>query len=209
MKPPGKIPPTGPSPIESPLVCGIDEAGRGPLAGPVTAAAVILPPGFPLEILDDSKKLKALQREKAAARIYREALAWGLGWVSAGEIDKINILQGSLLAMTRAFEMLSRASPWLKTHIEGGTLRIVVDGTHRPPLTIPCEALVKADAQVPAVMAASILAKTARDSLMDYYGLFFPGYGYEKHRGYGTKGHREALARLGPSPIQRMSFRYK
>jgi len=184
------------------FLCGIDEAGRGPLAGPVCAAAVILPGGFPVRLLDDSKKLKPAVREELKALICAEAAAWGIGWASAAEIDEINILQASLLAMKRAFdEMILRSFP--KDH---AGIRAVVDGLFVPDIPVPCEALVKADSQVPEVMAASILAKTARDRLMEYYGLFYPEYGYEKHKGYPTKTHREAICRWGPSPIQRMSF---
>ena len=181
------------------ILCGLDEAGRGPLAGPVCAAAVILPSDFPIEVLDDSKKLSATKREKARLVIYSKALAFGIGWASAAEIDRINIHKASLLAMKRAFlEMFNAKIP---------DCRAIADGLFVPDLPVPCEPLVKADALVPAVMAASILAKTARDRLMEYYGLFYPEYGYERHKGYPTKAHREAILRWGPSPIQRMSFR--
>ena len=182
------------------LLCGIDEAGRGPLAGPVCAAAVILPKGFPLSALDDSKKLSPSVREELKDVICRGARAWGIGWVSAAEIDEINILKASLLAMERAFGAMCSQSPL------PDTIRAVVDGIFVPGIPVPCEALVKADSKVPEVMAASILAKTARDRLMEYYGIFFPQYGYERHKGYPTKAHREAVFRWGPSPIQRMSF---
>ena len=198
---------------EGTLVCGLDEAGRGPLAGPVCAAAVILPDNFPMDILNDSKKLSPVKREKARLLIYSGALTWGLGWVSAAEIDKINIHNASLLAMKRAFEEMSNQ---LKNRSESGicsllcgTIRAVADGLFIPDIPVPCEALVKADSIIPAVMAASILAKTARDRLMEYYDLFYPEYGYEKHKGYPTKAHREAISVFGPSPIQRMSFKWK
>ena len=181
------------------LLCGLDEAGRGPLAGPVCAASVILPEQFPLEILDDSKKLSPAARERARLVICRQAVAWGIGWASAAEIDEINILRASLLAMKRAFEAMEFQSP---------LIRAVADGLFVPDISAPCEPLVKADSLVPEVMAASILAKTARDRLMEYYGLFYPEYGYEKHKGYPTKAHREAILRWGPSPIQRMSFKH-
>ena len=184
------------------LLCGLDEAGRGPLAGPVCAAAVILPKDFPVAILNDSKKLSPLAREKARFIICSESLAWGLGWASATEIDRINIHNASLLAMKRAFESLGEF-----TSLD--TVRAVADGLFTPDISVSCQALVKADSLVPAVMAASILAKTARDRLMEYYGLFYPQYGYEKHKGYPTKAHREAILRFGPSPIQRLSFRVK
>jgi len=188
------------------LLCGLDEAGRGPLAGPVSAAAVILPDDFPMELLDDSKKLSPAAREKARVVIYSQALAWGVGWASSGEIDEINILKASLLAMKRAFEAMTAS--WNESPLKSAaSIRAVADGLFVPDISVPCEALVKADSLVPAVMAASILAKTARDRLMEYYAIFFPEYGYEKHKGYPTKAHREAIQRYGPSPIQRMSFR--
>jgi ribonuclease HII len=198
------------------LLCGIDEAGRGPLAGPVCAAAVILPPDFPICVLDDSKKLKADKREQARLAICRSDAEWGIGWVSAAEIDKINIHKASLLAMKRAFEAMldkrndQRSDKGIhKSPNEMSKIRAIVDGLFIPEIDVPCEALVKADNSVPEVMAASILAKTARDRLMEYYGLFYPQYGYEKHKGYPTKSHREAILRYGQSPIQRMSFSVK
>ncbi|GHV96125.1 ribonuclease HII [Spirochaetia bacterium] len=228
------------------MICGIDEAGRGPLAGPVCAAAVILSDDFPTEILNDSKKLSVAKRDEARRLICAKALAWGVGWASHTEIDEINILQASLLAMKRAFEQTFKfeylpncaqvpqvetpadivgqpwpqamtaetpfgmplAAPLLAVPPSAG-LSAIVDGLYTPDISIPCEALVKADAKVPEVMAASILAKTARDRLMDYYGRLYPGYGYEKHKGYPTRAHRELVLRLGPSPIQRMSFRVR
>ena len=192
----------------SALLCGIDEAGRGPLAGPVCAAAVILPPGFPVSILNDSKKLKAEEREIARLAICQSDAAWGIGWASAAEIDKINIHKATLLAMKRAFEaMLNKG---IHNGLdEASNISAIVDGLFVPDISAPCEALVKADNSVPAVMAASIMAKTARDRLMEYYGLFYPQYGYERHKGYPTKAHREAILRFGPSPIQRMSFSVK
>ena len=186
-------------PLNETLLCGIDEAGRGPLAGPVCAAAVILPKEFPVLELNDSKKLSPAVRENLKQTICRGAVAWGIGWVSATEIDEINILKASLLAMKRAFQAMCE-SPL------PGTVRAVVDGIFVPDIPVPCESLVKADSKVPEVMAASILAKTARDRLMEYYGIFYPQYGYEKHKGYPTKNHREAVLRWGPSPIQRMTF---
>ena len=183
------------------LLCGLDEAGRGPLAGPVSAAAVILPEDFPVEILGDSKKLSSTAREKARTAICSLALSWGIGWASPAEIDEINILKASLLAMKRAFEaMIAKMPASVNVHA-------VADGIFTPDISVPCKAVVKADSQFPAVMAASILAKTARDRLMEYYGIFYPGYGYEKHKGYPTKAHREVISRLGYSPIQRVSFK--
>jgi ribonuclease HII len=191
------------------LLCGLDEAGRGPLAGPVCAAAVILPSGgFPVGLLNDSKKLKESDREKARLAICASDAEWGIGWASSFEIDEINIHKASLLAMKRAFEAMVEKGR-NGALIETQTIRAIVDGLFVPDINVPCEALVKADASVPEVMAASILAKTARDRLMEYYGIFYPQYGYAQHKGYPTKAHREAILRFGPSPIQRMSFSVK
>ena len=212
------------------LICGIDEAGRGPLAGPVYAASVILSKDFPYKILNDSKKLSAADREKARSFILEKALAWGIGAASHTEIDSINILQASLLAMKRAFEdMLKRASDDLL----GEKITIIVDGKFIPDIStgdinpedlkkragplqtsdylsvVSCTALIKADAKVEEVMAASILAKTERDSFMKEMSLLYPQYCYEKHKGYPTQAHREAVLKYGPSPIQRMTFKVK
>ena len=178
------------------LVCGIDEAGRGPIAGPVAAAAVILPPEFPIEILADSKVLSPARRLRAAACIREKAVAWAVGWATHEEIDRLNIHHATLLAMQRAVESL-RIRP----------VRILVDGLHCPATGIPSEAIVKGDATVPQIMAASILAKTSRDAWMERYAEVEPSYGYERHKGYPTAEHREIVRRLGPSRIQRMSFR--
>jgi ribonuclease HII len=197
------------------LICGFDEAGRGPLAGPVCAAAVILPPGVPVEILRDSKKLSAKKREAARLVILQRALAWGIGWASAWEIDRINILQASLLAMKRAWEDLVLRGPPAtgpKTRLPQEAcppLEAIVDGLYVPEIPIPARALVKADDKVCEVMAASILAKTARDRMMIRYSWIYPEYGYEKHKGYPTREHRERIARWGPSPLQRMTFRVR
>jgi ribonuclease HII len=204
------------------MVCGIDEAGRGPLAGPVCAAVVVLPDDFPDSLLNDSKKLKPQQRETARRIITEKALAWGVAWATHTEIDAINILQASLLAMQRAFNgMLDGAGPWpdkLETEIPFGKmisgglppgLTAIVDGLYSPAISIPCTPLVKADAQIREVMAASILAKTARDQLMEYYGGLYPQYGYEQHKGYPTQKHRKLVQQYGPSPIQRHTFRIK
>jgi ribonuclease HII len=178
------------------LVCGVDEAGRGPLAGPVTAAAVILPDGFPLDILADSKALTARQREKAAAVIRERAVAWSLGWASHDEIDAVNIHNATLLAMRRAVDGLDvRPS------------RILVDGLYCPSTGIPSQAIVKGDATVPEIMAASILAKTSRDAWMEEYAKKEPAYLFEKHKGYPTAEHRRIVLALGPSAIHRRSFR--
>jgi len=190
------------------MVCGIDEAGRGPLAGPVCAAAVILGENFPREmrdLLNDSKKLTEHRRNEAQRLICESALAWGVGWASHTEIDSINILQASLLAMKRAFEEMSKklSSPLSED------LSVIVDGLYSPDIDAACTPMVKADAKVHEVMAASILAKTSRDSHMDEMALLYPQYGYEKHKGYPTKAHREAVLKYGPSPIQRLSFRVR
>jgi ribonuclease HII len=187
-------------------IAGLDEAGRGPLAGPVYAAAVILPSGFPVGLLNDSKKLSEKRREEAAAIIMKDA-AWGIASAEAAEIDRINILRASLLAMTRAWHALTAAFPWVMQKPEKNTA--IVDGCYCPELPIPCRALVKADTKVPEVMAASILAKIARDRMMIRYSWFYPEYGYEKHKGYPTRAHLEAIARHGPSPIQRTTFTVK
>ena len=204
------------------MICGIDEAGRGPLAGPVCAAAVVLPGDFPRGILDDSKKLGKRRREKAAAIIYGNASAWGIGWATHSEIDKVNILQASLLAMMRAFHaMMEEADEaFLHEMLASPRFEVIVDGNSNPGIPCPkrdafsydgdfsCRTLVKADAQVAEVMAASILAKTTRDALMCDFALMYPAYGYEKHKGYPTKEHIAILKRVGPSPIQRLTFRY-
>jgi len=187
------------------LLVGLDEAGRGPLAGPVYAAAVILPSDFPPQVLNDSKKLTEKKRDKAAFLIQEQA-AYGIASAEASEIDKINILQASLLAMTRAWEALVAAFPG---SVQNSNLSAVADGLYCPTLPIPCKALVKADSLVPEVMAASILAKTARDKMMKRFSWFYPEYGYEKHKGYPTKAHLELIAQYGTSPIQRLSFKVK
>jgi ribonuclease HII len=178
------------------LICGVDEAGRGPLAGPVTAAAVILPPDFPLELLADSKALSAGRRRKAEAMIKARAVAWGIGWASHNEIDELNILRATLLAMRRAVDAL----PFLPD-------RLLVDGLHCPSCGIPATAVVRGDASEPAIMAASIIAKTARDAWMESYAPREPAYRFEKHKGYPTAEHRRIISRLGPSAIQRRTFR--
>lgn len=190
-------------------ICGIDEAGRGPLAGPVTAGAVILPDDFPFEILNDSKKLSEKKRLNAEIIIKEKAIAWSVIHVSHEMIDKINILQASLLAMKLAYESLHTNDnvPYTK-----GVTDIIVDGNFFPNINAPenvnCIAKVKADATVYSVMAASILAKTARDKLMVQYSLLYPEYQYDKHKGYPTKLHRDICKKIGPSPIQRRTFSY-
>jgi ribonuclease HII len=204
------------------MICGIDEAGRGPLAGPVCAAAVVLPAGFPRDILRDSKKLTERKREAAAEIIYAQAAAWGIGWATHTEIDKVNILQASLLAMRRAFHAMMEEADgeFLSGMLKAPSFEVIVDGNRLPEIPCPkrdafsyegafsCRALVKADALLPEVMAASILAKTTRDALMRDFAAMYPAWGYEKHKGYPTKAHIEALKKNGPSPIQRLTFSY-
>ncbi len=183
-----------------PLLAGVDEAGRGPLAGPVVAAAVILDATRPIVGLRDSKKLSAARRTALAAEIRECALGWAIAEASAAEIDTLNILQATLLAMQRALQQLSPKP-----------LHIIIDGNKAPQLTdlaANClvETLVRADDLVPAVSAASILAKTWRDALMSELDRDYPGYGLAQHQGYPTAAHLASLARLGPTPIHRRSF---
>jgi ribonuclease HII len=189
------------------ILCGLDEAGRGPLAGPVIAGACILPDDFPVELLNDSKKLTEKKRLSIEPVIKEKALAWGIAGVDHETIDKINILQASLLAMKLAFEqamlMLKRNHPELCINV-----CCMVDGTFCPDISVQCSAEPKADGKYPSVMAASILAKNFRDRVMVEYAALYPEYGYEKHKGYPTKAHREICHTLGPSPIQRKTFSY-
>ena len=177
-------------------LCGLDEAGRGPLAGPVVAAAVVLDESDPIAGLADSKTLSERRREALADLIRARSLAWAVGRAEVEEIDRINILQASLLAMRRALEGIGRVPD-----------KVVVDG-NRLPDDLPCaaEAVVGGDACVPCISAASILAKVARDREMIELDARFPGYGLAAHKGYGTRAHLAALAELGPSAIHRRSF---
>ncbi len=179
----------------SKLTAGVDEVGRGPLAGPVVAAAVILDPQRPIEGLADSKKLTERKRQQLAGEIRENALAWALGRAEVEEIDEINILQASLLAMRRAVEAL----PVTAEHA-------LVDGNKLPRLNCSAEAVVGGDATVAEISAASIIAKVARDQEMVEMDLRYPGYGLAKHKGYPTKVHIEALQALGITPIHRRSF---
>ena len=176
-------------------LAGVDEVGRGPLAGPVVAAAVILDPDRPVEGLKDSKKLSERRREELAWQIRERALAWSLGRAEVHEIDRINILQASLLAMQRAVAALSLA-PGL----------VLVDGNRCPRLDYPSQAVVRGDALVPAISAASIIAKVSRDREMVELDSRYPGYGLAKHKGYPSKAHLEALQTLGVTPIHRRSY---
>ena len=177
------------------LVCGVDEAGRGPLAGDVYAAAVVLDPARPIAGLADSKALSAAVRERLAGEIRAYARACAVATATVQEIDRINILRASLLAMQRAVEALG-----ITPH------EVLVDGLHCPSIDHPARAIVKGDAHVPAISAASILAKTARDAAMREAGRRFPQFGFERHMGYPTPEHLAALQRFGPCEIHRRSF---
>jgi ribonuclease HII len=177
------------------LIAGVDEAGRGPLAGPVVAAAVILDPARPISGLADSKKLSASRREYLADAIRARALAWALGRAEAAEIDAINILQAALLAMQRAVAAL----PFVPD-------LVLVDGNRCPSLPCPCQAIIQGDATVPAISAASILAKVARDAKLRLLHDRYPAYNFAQHKGYPTAAHRDALRRYGPCPEHRRSF---
>lgn len=176
-------------------VCGCDEAGRGPLAGPVVAAAVVLAPGTEISGLDDSKKLSARRREALFCEITEKAVAYSVALASVYEIEKYNILNSALLAMDRAAQTLC-VSPSLAL-VDGNTVR---------GLSIPARAVVGGDGICPSVAAASVLAKVTRDRLMEHFDKLYPGYGFSAHKGYGTKAHYAAIAQLGPTPLHRMSF---
>ncbi len=177
------------------LACGVDEAGRGPLAGPVVAAAVILDPLNPISGLNDSKKLSAKRRDALAVEIRAKALAWSVAEASVEEIDRINILQASLLAMRRAVEGLK---------IQPETA--LIDGNRCPQLACPAEAVVGGDGKVASIAAASILAKTVRDAGMLVLHAEYPMYGFDRHMGYPTALHLQALREHGPSPVHRRSY---
>ena len=176
-------------------VAGVDEAGRGPLAGPVIAAAVILDPLRPIAGLRDSKCLSPGRRERLYDEIVTRALAWAVGRAEAAEIDNINILQATLLAMQRAVNAL-----------QPGAEQVLVDGNRCPVLPCPARAIVKGDSRVPAISAASIVAKVSRDREMIELDARYPGYGLAQHKGYPSKAHLEALEVLGPSPQHRRSY---
>jgi ribonuclease HII len=177
------------------FVAGVDEVGRGPLAGPVVAAAVILDPERPIEGLADSKKLSEKRREALAEVIKEQALSWALGRAEVEEIDRLNILQASLLAMQRAVAGLQPAAEFA-----------LVDGNRCPDLACPAEAVIKGDDRVPVISAASVIAKVARDREMVALEQTFPGYGLAQHKGYPTKAHLESLQRLGVATIHRRTF---
>lgn len=177
------------------LTAGVDEVGRGPLAGPVLAAAVILDPARPIRGLKDSKLLSAAQREALAEQIRERALDWALGRAEVAEIDSLNILRASHLAMQRAVQALGRR-PEL----------IFVDGHLLPAFAVPAVAVVGGDSLIPAISAAAIIAKVARDAEMAQLAECYPGYGLERHKGYATAQHLLALTALGPTPLHRQSF---
>jgi len=177
------------------LLAGVDEVGRGPLAGPVVAAAVILDPCNPVTGLKDSKKLSHKKRKFMSIEIKSKALAWSLGRAEVDEIDELNILNASLLAMKRAIELLE-----IKPDM------VVVDGQHTPDVAYKKTAIIKGDSLIPAISAASIIAKVARDDEMINFDEIYPGYGFSSHKGYPTKQHIESLERLGITEIHRRSF---
>lgn len=177
------------------FICGVDEAGRGPLAGPVCAAAVILPEGHIIEGVNDSKKLSEKKREALFDVIKSEALAYSIDFATVEEIEEMNILNATMLAMKRAVEGLKIKADYA-----------LIDGNRLPPLDIPCEYIIKGDANSMSIAAASILAKVSRDRLCYEYAKLYPQYGFDKHKGYGTKVHVEALREYGPCEIHRMSF---
>ncbi|MBQ6671970.1 MAG: ribonuclease HII [Spirochaetales bacterium] len=186
------------------VVIGTDEAGRGPLAGPVCAAAVVLPADFPFGILDDSKKLSEKKRLAAEPVVKEKAIAWAVAWSTPREIDEINILQASMLAMRRACLDVMKQLEDKGMHAD----IVLADGNKRPFEDIPCEAIVKGDSKVHEIMAASILAKTARDAFMEKAALRWPVYGFDKNKGYPCASHKAALRQFGPCPIHRLTFRY-
>ncbi len=176
-------------------ICGVDEAGRGPLAGPVFAACVVLNPDYRIEGLADSKVLSEVQRNKLTLAIKTYSVAWAIASASVEEIDRINILQASLLAMKRAVESLSFVPD-----------RVLVDGNHSPRLRLPVSTVVRGDSLIPEISAASILAKTARDAVMVALHQRFPHYGFDRHKGYPTEQHIAALQVHGASIVHRLSF---
>lgn len=176
-------------------ICGIDEAGRGPLAGPVCAAAVILPAGCQIDGLDDSKKLSEKKREALFQPIISQAVSYGIGWASEAEIDERNILQATFLAMQRAVEAMGLSPDYA-----------LVDGNRMPVLEIPGRTIVKGDGKSPSIAAASILAKVSRDRLLREMDQQYPQYGFARHKGYGTKEHYAAIRQYGILPIHRRTF---
>lgn len=176
-------------------ICGVDEAGRGPLAGPLCAAAVILPENKIIEGVNDSKKLSEKKREMLFDKIINECVSYSIAFATVDEIEEMNILNATMLAMKRAVETLSIKADYA-----------MIDGNKLPPLDIPCRYIVKGDANSQSIAAASILAKVSRDRLCYEYANKYPQYGFEKHKGYGTKLHIDAIKEYGPCEIHRMSF---
>ena len=177
------------------LICGVDEAGRGPLAGPVCAAAVILPKGLVIPGLNDSKKLSDKHRRELFPIIQQEAVSFGIAFASQEEIDEINILQATFLAMRRAMEQLNPQPEFA-----------LIDGNRETDFGVPCKTVIKGDSLSANIAAASVLAKVTRDNWMMEAAEKYPGYGFEIHKGYGTKAHYAALEKLGPCPIHRRTF---
>lgn len=176
-------------------VCGVDEAGRGPLAGPVCAAAVILPEGVIIDGVNDSKKLSEKKRESLFDVIREQALSYSIAYATVDEIEEINILNATMLAMRRAIDGLEIKADYA-----------MIDGNKIPPLDIDAECIVKGDTKSMSIACASILAKVSRDRLLYKYAEEYPMYGFDKHKGYGTKVHREAILKYGPCPYHRKSF---
>jgi|TARA_B110000259_G_scaffold39910_1_gene45592 ribonuclease HII len=185
------------------LICGVDEAGRGPLAGAVYASAVILDAAHPISGLTDSKKITEKRRDTLAIEIKQQALAWAIATSSVEEIDEINILQASLLAMKRAVEAMQKEFAEV---LNGQVIHVQVDGNKRLNISLSCEAIVKGDSKVQAISAASILAKTARDANLYELDKRYPMYGFAQHKGYPTKAHRALLQEHGVSPVHRRSY---
>jgi len=185
------------------LICGVDEAGRGPLAGAVYAAAVILNPDYLIAGLADSKKITEKKRDALAIEIKQHALAWAIASSSVNEIDEINILQASLLAMKRAIESMQQQ---FNQVLHAKTILVQVDGNQCPKIDFPCEAIVKGDSKVQAISAASILAKTARDAELYALDKQYPMYGFAQHKGYPTALHMALLQQHGVSPVHRLSY---
>ncbi|HSR02832.1 MAG TPA: ribonuclease HII [Methylophilaceae bacterium] len=185
------------------FICGVDEAGRGPLAGAVYAAAVILNPAYRIDGLADSKKITEKKRDILSLEIKQHALAWAIARSSVAEIDKINILKASLLAMERAIEAMHEQ---FGNVLDGKSIMVQVDGNKCPDIDLPCEAIIKGDSKVQAISAASILAKTARDAELYALDKQYPMYGFAQHKGYPTKVHMTLLAKHGVSPVHRRSY---
>jgi len=190
------------------LICGVDEAGRGPLAGAVYAAAVVLNPEKPIQGLADSKKLSEKKRDALALEIKAHALAWSIAHSTVEEIDEINILQASLLAMKRAIESIQANQSVQASLVGMQSIRLLVqvDGNQCPKISLPCEAIVKGDSKVQAISAASILAKTARDAALYELDQQYPMYGFAQHKGYPTAAHMALLREHGVSPVHRRSY---